>query len=173
MAMFAFVDPNIGELMIGNVPPDDVDYWWPVPFGTDINSLFVNVAGEIGIMPPRPSMDHEFDALAEEWVDNRSDEEKQAHLEYDRGLSYLPKSELLTRLMYAGKLSAQQAIASRMDLPPFMADYLEGAPEMNIAAEVLRWAEAINIYRCDALLVDSLKAIGFTDESLDELFKGQ
>ena len=173
MAMYAFIDPNLGDLIVGNVPPDDVTQWWPVPFGARANDLYIDKHGEVAVLPPRPSMNHEFDALAEEWVDTRSEEEKLAQLEYERKLVYLPKSELLTRLMYAGKLSAQQAIASRMDLPPFMADYLEGAPEMSIAAEVLRWTEAINIYRCDALLVDSLKAIGFTDESLDELFRGQ
>lgn len=173
MAMFAFVDPNIGELMLGNVPPDDVTQWWPVPFGARANDLYVDKHGEIALLPPRPSLDHEFDALSEEWVDTRSEEEKLAQLEYDRGLTYLPKSELLTRLMFAGKLAPQEAMASRIDLPPFVADHLEGAPEVSIAAETLRWAEAINVYRCDALLVDSLKAIGFTDESLDELFKGQ
>lgn len=168
---YAFVDPELGELMFSNLPPESASHWWDIPEGVTPNDVYVDASGELAIYPPRPGPWAEFDYVTETWFDPRSAAETADDLNRARARTQLDKSELLIRLVVAGILTPEEAEeAAGGVIPASMVPMMESLPPDAQMAARIKWKSDSMISRNHPVIVAAAYAMGISDEQLDQIF---
>lgn len=121
--------------------------------------------------PARPSNVHRFDHDQESWIDPRTTEDLLRELAQLRSITFLDKSELLSRLLIAKRISADDMrTASLGDMPPALAAVVADWPEEAQVIAETRWRLDQRLGRSSPMTQLLAHAFAISDAAMDDIF---
>ena len=127
--------------------------------------------GEVKHMPERPNHKFHFDTQTEQWVDKRTQVDKDNELQLARAEATLPKLEFIMRVVKAHIISEQSGLTVLDGQIPTelgeMVDSMTGWEKFELQAKI---KAATQFDRLDHFIVTIGQFLGITPEQLDQLY---
>lgn len=120
--------------------------------------------------PPRPSSNHQW--TGSEWVDPRSQAEKDQALDAIRGGASLTKLAFCMRCMEVGLLTPAEAIAAaKGEIPASFQPMVEAMTPMERDFAAIHWAGATRVDRLDPFILNIATQANISPQMLDQIFE--
>lgn len=137
----------------------------------DFNEFTYLKDGEVRYMPERPNPKFHFDTQTEQWVDKRTQGDKDNELQLARSKATLPKLEFIMRVVQAGIISQQSGLAVLDGQVPTelegITDSMTGWEQFELQAKI---KAATKFDRLDPFIVATGQFLGMPPEQIDQLY---